>query len=328
MSLISIIIPCRNEEKHIQFCIESLVLQKDLPCKIEILILDGMSTDNTREIIKKLVQKFSNVKMIDNPSKKTPNAFNLGIKNSSGDYICIMGAHSEYDPYFLRNSFDILMNNPGVICSGGPTTARGDNNFAKATAIAMSSPVGVGNAKHRYPDYEGFSEMACFPFFRKEVFDKYGLYDENLIRNQDDEFCFRIRLMGEKIFISPKVKSIYYVRDSITKLFSQYFQYGKWRIPVLMKYKIPISYRQQVPALFFLTILIFALLSIITKIMLIGLFIPVVYSLSLVCFGIIKLKNEKFNVVKYIPVAVFILHFSYALGFVSGIINFGFKKSG
>ena len=324
--MISIIIPCRNEEKYIRDCIDSIFLQKDLPEVIEVLVVDGMSTDNTREIIKELERKYYNLKMIDNPDKITPTALNYGIKNSKGDFICILGAHAEYDPYFIKNSYEILIKDPVIMCSGGPIISKGKNDFAKAVALAMSSSIGVGNAKHRFAEYEGFAEMACFPMFKRVIFDKIGLYDEKLLRNQDDEFCFRLRLNGWKVYLSPKVKSSYYVRDNIPDLFRQYYEYGKWRIPVLQKHKIPISYRQQVPALFFLTIALLFIISYYFKNIFIGLFLPVIYLIVLIGFTIYSFQKERFSIIKHLPGAIFILHFSYALGFLGGIIKLSLNK--
>jgi GT2 family glycosyltransferase len=220
-----------------------------------------------------------------------------------------------------------MESHPEVYCTGGPIISKGSNDFAKAVAISMSSSIGVGNANHRIPDFEGYAEMACFPMFKKEVFSKFGLYDESLVRNQDDEYCFRIRLNGGKIFISPKVKSSYYVRDSALKLFNQYYLYGKWRIPVLFKHKVPISYRQQVPALFFLIVLIIFLFAIFINEILIGFIIPALYLIILISFALSKIKKNKFSVIKNIPTAIFILHFSYAIGFLSGIIKLGMNKA-
>jgi succinoglycan biosynthesis protein ExoA len=297
------------------------MLQKELPENIEILIVDGMSTDNTRDIIRKLEKKYNNVRMIDNPRKITPAALNYGINNSKGEYICILGAHAEYDSYFIKSCYDILNNDPEIMCSGGPIISKGKNNIAKAVALAMSSSIGVGNAKHRFPHYEGFAEMACFPMFKKEIFDKIGLYDESLVKNQDDEFCFRLRLNGWKVFISHKAKSSYYVRDNLLSLFRQYYDYGKWRIPVLQKHKIPISYRQQVPALFFFTITLCLIVAIYLNNIFLGLLLPVTYLIALVGFSLLNIKKEGINIVKYLPVVLFILHFSYAIGFSVGLLK-------
>jgi succinoglycan biosynthesis protein ExoA len=325
--LISVIIPCFNEEKFIESCIASLLKQKNIPGNFEILVVDGISTDSTRSILNSITVKNTNVKVIDNVKKITPVAFNLGIRNSSGEYICIMGAHSEYDENYLANCLKLFSEHPEVSCVGGPIISKGKNNFAKATAIAMSSPVGVGNAKHRFPDYEGYAEMACFPMFKRVVFDEVGLYDETLVRNQDDEFCFRLRLNGGKIYISPAIVSEYFVRDTPAGLFKQYYDYGKWRIVVLRKHKIPIAFRQFVPALFFTIILLFAVVSLFIENITIGLFIPAVYIISLIIASLKVLPANGTKVAVNFIFSVIILHLSYASGFISGLFNTPLKST-
>jgi succinoglycan biosynthesis protein ExoA len=325
-TIISVIIPCRNEKIYIADTINSILSQKINGYEFEIIVVDGISQDGTREILNTLSTTNKNIKVIDNPAKVTPVALNIGINNSSGQYIAILGAHAEYSDDFFRENLELMKMHPDVSCTGGPIISKGKNYFAKAAAIAMSSPIGVGNAKHRFPAFEGYAEMACFPFFKKEVFDKYGLYDESLTKNQDDEFCFRIRLQGAKIFLSNRVKSTYYVRDNFSKLFSQYFSYGKWRIPVLLKHKIAISYRQQVPALFFITIALLFIISFYFHNILIGLFLPIIYFLILTGFSVSFIKKENIKVIQYLPAIVFILHFSYAMGFVCGIVKSGINK--
>jgi GT2 family glycosyltransferase len=289
-------------------------------------VVDGMSQDGTREILYELSSNNKNIRIFDNPARITPVALNIGIRNSVGKYIAILGAHAEISDDYFKLNLELMERHPDVSCTGGPIISRGKNDFAKAAAISMSSFIGVGNAKHRFPEYEGYAEMACFPMFRREVFDKYGMYDENLIKNQDDEFCFRIRLNGEKIYISSKVISNYYVRDSFRKLFKQYYQYGLWRIFVLRKHKTTISYRQQIPALFFLAVFLLIILSVMLKSLIIGLVLPFLYLLVIVGFTLIYLKKESMNVTKNIPAAIFALHFSYALGFISGLFKFGINK--
>jgi glycosyltransferase involved in cell wall biosynthesis len=324
---VSVIIPCYNEEKYIAECILSILSQKKIN-NLEIIVVDGMSTDNTKQILQELINMYKDKEIIivNNTQRITPVALNLGIKRSSGDYICIMGAHAEYDHEFLSNCLGLIKNHPNVSCVGGPILSKGKNDFAKAVAISMSSPIGVGNANHRFPEFEGYAEMACFPFFKREVFDKYGLYDESLVKNQDDEFCFRIRLKGAKIYISNKVKSAYYVKDSFSKLFNQYFSYGKWRIPVLLKHKIPISYRQQIPALFILTIFLLFIIAFYFNNIYVALFLPLFYLIILIGFSVFKLQKEKFQIIKFIPAAVFILHFAYGLGFLSGVFKVSMDK--
>lgn len=323
--LISVIIPCRNEEYFIEKCVVSIINQKGIK-SLEVLVVDGMSNDNTGIILKRLSNSYKNVKIFDNLSKTTPQALNIGIKNSKGKFVCIMGAHSEYDEYFLKNGLELLNDNPEVSCVGGPIVSIGNSNFGKAVALAMSSPIGVGNAKHRFPNYEGYAEMACFPLFRREVFSQIGLYDEYFIRNQDDEFCLRLNKNGGKVFISPKVRSHYYVRDSLKSLFIQYYNYGFWRIAVIKKHKMTISFRQLVPFLFYSISIILFMFSLIVENLLLGIVLPLLYLISIFFYSINVLWRYNFKIAVRFPLVVITLHISYAIGFLFGIFKFGFKN--
>ncbi|MBK9282738.1 MAG: glycosyltransferase family 2 protein [Sphingobacteriaceae bacterium] len=320
--IISVIIPCRNEEKYIGECLISLLNQENVKDKIEILVVDGMSTDNTRNIVHNISMDNPQVILVDNPQFLTPHALNSGIKNAKGKFIAILGAHADYSSDYLATCLELAKQHPEVSCVGGPIISKGRTPFAKAAALAMSSIIGVGNAKHRFPDYEGYAEMACFPVFRRDVFDKYGLYDESLIRNQDDEFCFRITKSGGKVFISPKAKSSYFVRESPLALFKQYYNYGFWRVAVLMKHKIPISYRQQIPILFYLTVIILVILGLVLNDLILGMLLPALYLAAIIVCSIPIFINNQLNAAVWFPVAVIVLHLSYAAGFFIGIIKF------
>jgi succinoglycan biosynthesis protein ExoA len=320
--IISVVIPCRNEEKYISKCLSSLLNPKEVKDICEIFIVDGMSTDSTRAIVNEISNNHPQVKLLDNPKHSTPYALNVGIKNVKGEFIAILGAHAEYAPDYLTTCLELFNQHPDISCAGGPIISKGKNSFAKATALAMSSVIGVGNAKHRFPEYEGYAEMACFPVFRKNVFDKYGLYDESLIRNQDDEFCFRLTRGGEKIFISPKAKSAYYVRESPISLFKQYYQYGFWRVAVLKKHKIPISYRQQVPIIFYALIILLAIFGLVFDNLILSVLFPTLYLLIIIAFNVPIFIKEKFAIAIRFPIAVLVLHLSYAIGFISGTIKF------
>ncbi len=316
--LISVIIPCRNEEKYISPCLNSLLQQKNLNGSFEIIVVDGMSNDDTRDILNRLSNDNEKISVLLNEQKYTPFALNMGIKNSKGRYIVIMGAHSVYDKYYLASCLKLFEQHPEVSCVGGPIKSIGMNNIGRAIATAMSHPIGVGNAKHRFPDYEGYAEMACFPMFKREVFKEIGLYDESLIKNQDDEFCFRLRQNNKYIYISPRVQSEYVVRSSFSSLFMQYYLYGYYRVAVIRKYKIPISYRQIVPPSFFITIFALLVLAIVLGRIWIGLLVPIIYIISIVFVAIIS-KKIKPGLKLFFIYSVFILHISYSAGFLRAI---------
>ena len=318
---ISFVIPCRNEVKYISETINSILNQKIQYKDIEIIIVDGLSDDGTKEILSDIQKKDSRIIVIDNVKKITPVALNLGVKKATGDHIFILGAHAKITNDYVTNCFQIFENHNDVSCAGGPITSISNSALGKAIALAMSSSIGVGNAKHRFPDYEGYAEMACFPVFKKEVFNQIGYFDEELIRNQDDDFCFRLRKSGGKIYISSRVKSFYYVRESIRSLFKQYYQYGFWRIALLKKHKLPIALRQQIPFLFFSLVLILFFLGIFLNDLKISFALPGLYLLILILYTLKILIVEKKLYSRWLPLVIFSLHFSYGLGFAVGIIK-------
>ncbi|MEO8231615.1 MAG: glycosyltransferase family 2 protein [Ignavibacteriota bacterium] len=323
---ISFIVPCRNESKYIVKTINSILSQDMIGSDFEIIIVDGISDDGTREKLKELELQDSRIVIIDNEKKVTPVALNLGVKKAKGDYILILGAHASIAADYAYNCIKILESHVDASCAGGPIISIGESNLGKAIAVAMSSTLGVGNAKHRFPNYEGFAEMACFPVYKKEVFEQIGLFDEQLVRNQDDDFSFRLRLKGGKIFISPKAKSFYVVRDSLPKLFKQYSQYGYWRVALLKKHKLPIAMRQQIPFLFFSSVILLILLGIILQKMVVGIILPVVYFITLIIFSLKIFIFEKKYFAYWLPVVIPVLHFSYAYGFFQGILKFSISK--
>lgn len=326
--IVSVVIPCRNEAEYIKKTIHSIFNQKNIPGEIEILVVDGMSTDGTKDLLDKISSEDNRVKLLPNPKKITPVAMNLGINNALGEYIAIMGAHSEYDENYLSECLKLFNIDSSIMCTGGPIQSEGRTNFGKASALAMSHPIGVGNAKHRFPNYEGYAEGAGFPVFKKEVFKKIGLYDESLVRNQDDELNFRLTKAGYKVYLSPKVKSKYYVRDNPKKLFTQYYDYGFWRIATLKKHGAAVSIRQLIPAIFYLFILSTIIISPFLPInpVITILTIPVIYLIIIAIFTLEIILEKGIKIGLMFPLAIMILHFSYALGFLKGIKLFRNKK--
>jgi succinoglycan biosynthesis protein ExoA len=248
--MLSVIVPCRNESRHIESCVRSILGQERPSGGLEVIVADGLSDDGTREILQRLITHHPELRMVDNPRRVTPCAMNTGIREARGRYIAILGAHCEYADDYLRVCVELLNEHPEASCVGGPIMSAGTSSFGRAVAAAMSHPVGIGNAKHRHPNYEGYAEGACYPVFRKEVFETIGLYDEMLVRNQDDELNYRLTKQGGKVFLSPRARSTYFVRETVASLFRQYFEYGYWRVAVIRKHRIPASFRHLVPPIF------------------------------------------------------------------------------
>lgn len=323
--MVSIIVPCRNENDRIESCMRSILAQTCSVGGFEVIVVDGLSTDGTRAILTNLAEGDPRLRIVDNPSQTTPYAINIGIRAARGRYVAILGAHTEYAPSYLQACLELLQEHQEVCCVGGPIISQGKGRFGRAVAAVMSHPVGVGNAKHRLPDYEGYAEGACYPMFRKEVFEKVGLYDESFIRNQDDEFNYRLALHGEKIFISPRARCTYFVRETPSRLFQQYFQYGFWRVAVLRKHRLPASFRQIVPPAFMWLTL--AALIVGSSLpgwwRLTAVVLPLVYGSTLLSAATGVAYKRGWMIGLLFPLAAAVMHAAYAAGFTWGALKSG-----
>ena len=318
---VSVIIPCKNEERYIAKCIDS-ILQSDYPNElISIYVCDGLSNDKTPEIVREIAKQHNNVHLLINQKETTPYALNLGLKTSTADVKIILGAHAEVDTAFIAENVKVLNKYPEVGCSGGIIINVFENETSEVIGTAMSSPFGVGNAHFRTGQKDGFVDTVAFGAYRKEVFEKIGYFDEELARNQDDEFNFRMLKEGFKIFLSKNIRSKYYVRASFNKLFRQYYQYGYWKVFVNKKHHTITTIRQLIP-LFFVLFLLFAAVTSFVHPLLFGfnLSILVLYFAFAFIFAM-KIAKKK----KQIPRIIFtflILHISYGWGYLMGIIDF------
>ena len=325
---VSVIVPCRNEKNHIEEGVRSILAQDSPKGGFEVLVVDGMSTDGTRKILDGLILEDTRLRVIDNPDCFTPHAMNAGIREAKGRFIAIMGAHTHYSNNYIQTCVELFDEHPEVWCTGGPIHSKGESPFGCAVAVAMSHPIGVGNAKHRFRDFEGYAEGACFPMFRRDVFEKIGLYDENLVRNQDDELNFRMALKGGKVYLSPRAKCLYYVRDQPTKLFWQYFYYGYYRVAVLRKHKIPASLRQLAPVVFFplAFVMVVGCLVLPYGWATLGCVPFLAYGCVLLLGGgQVAMKEGAVTGILF-PFAVVIMHVSYALGFLENLLGMPFLK--
>ncbi|WP_315117512.1 glycosyltransferase family 2 protein [uncultured Clostridium sp.] len=323
---VSIVIPCRNEKNYIKKCIDSFINQT-YPAKLfEVLICDGMSDDGTRDIVMEYENKYSNVKLIDNEGLSAPKGMNKGIKYSQKDVIIIFGAHAYAKEDFIEENIKALINNE-VGCVGGPIETINEDDKGMAISLAMSSPFGVGNALFRYAKEETYVDTVAFGCYRRSVLDKIGYFDEELVRNQDDELNFRVIKNGYKILLSPKIKSYYYSRSSLKKLWKQYYQYGFWKVRVMQKHGRTASIRHLVPAAFVITNVLGLLLGLAFKWILYLWFIEIGLYIIGDMVSSFKLINKNKGIWKYIFFIFPILHFSYGLGFLNGLLNFYVFKS-
>jgi succinoglycan biosynthesis protein ExoA len=320
--MVSVVIPCFNEIMHIEASVRSILDQEKPAEGFEIIVADGRSDDGTQDILRILASRYSELRVIDNPGRITPHAMNVGIRAARGKYVAILGAHCHYSSNYLRTCVELLDEHPEASCVGGPIMSAGRSLFGQAVAAAMSNPVVIGNAKHRHPNYEGYAEGACYPVFRKEIFDKIGLYDENLVRNQDDELNYRLTKSGSKVFLSPRARCTYFVRETVGSLFRQYFQYGYWRVAVLKKHRIPASFRHIIPPLF----ISFMFAAGIAALLLPGWWrmvamVPyLLYGATLLVAGMRASDSEDRRIALLFPIAAATIHMGYATGFLWAIV--------
>jgi len=324
---ITVIMPIRNEADFIERAVRS-ILDNDYPAeRMEILAVDGMSDDGTREIVTRLSVADSRVKMLDNPRRITPAAMNIGIKAARGDLFIRIDGHTEIPPDFIAASIRCLHEHPEAWIAGGYIKTVADSYTGRAIASAMCSPIGVGNSRFRLGDYEGWVDTLAFGTHRMWIVDKVGYFDEELVRNQDDEFNLRIILAGGKIWMSKAVQSTYFSRGSLGKLWKQYFQYGFWRIRTLQKHKKPASFRQLVPLIFVLSLLLPGLAGFLWKPLWILLAIEVaLYVLGLLVGALDVGRKSGWKYAPLAPAVFAILHSAYGLGCLWGVVRFSILR--
>ncbi len=326
LPFVSVIMPVRNEATFVARSLGA-VLAQDYPAdRMEIIVADGMSTDGTRGVVQMLRAEHPNLRMIDNPGKIVPTGLNAALDAACGDILIRVDGHSEVAPDFVRQNVSVMQEQVEAWCVGGPLIHHARSHSGRAIAIAMAHPVGVGNALHHFAGYEGWSQGVPFPAFRRWVFQKVGRFEEQLVRNQDDEFNYRIMQAGGRIYISPRIRYLYFVRERLLQLFKQYFQYGFWRIPVMRKHHRPTSLRQLAPPLFLLSVVGLILLAIIFNHAAIAFVMPGLYLSVLLTSAMTKVRTEPLSVVIRVPLAIAVMHFGYGLGIAYGLWASVFKR--
>jgi succinoglycan biosynthesis protein ExoA len=319
LPLVTVIMPIRNEVAFIAHLLDAILAQDYPASRMEVIVVDGMSTDGTREIVHRYQAEHPSLRLIDNPLQIVPTGLNTGLAHARGEVIIRVDGHCDLSRDFVRANIAILTEHTEAWSVGGPIVHVAKSLFGKAVATAMSHPLGVGNASHRFANYEGYGEGAVFPAVRRWVFERVGEFDERLVRNQDDEFNYRITQAGGKIYISPRIRSTYFVRERIELLYRQYFQYAFWRIPVVRKHRRPTTLRQLAPLLFYLAMISSLLLGLWLKQPLLAVALPLVYGTILLGSGLALVPRVGFAVACLVPVAMATMHAGYAAGSTYGL---------
>jgi succinoglycan biosynthesis protein ExoA len=318
----SIIIPCRNESGYIEKCLRSIFRQQIDPSQLEVIVADGMSDDGTRQILARLAGEYQNLRVIDNPDRIVSSGLNAAIRAAKGQIIIRMDAHSQYAPDYIKQCL-LVLEETRADNVGGPWIARGDGYIGLAIAAAFQSSLGVGGARGHNPKYEGEIDTVYLGCWRRELFDRIGFFDEELIRNQDDEFNLRLARYGGRIWQSPRIRSWYRPRASLRDLFRQYFQYGYWKVRVIQKHRLPASIRHLIPGVFVIALALLTAAAPFGALPAYGLGVLLAtYILFTVTASVIVGARHGVRILPALPAVFVCYHLSYGLGFLRGIWDF------
>jgi glycosyltransferase involved in cell wall biosynthesis len=317
---VSVIVPCYNEGKTVQFLLQAILGQSYEIKNLEVVIADAMSTDNTRQKILEFSKSNSAlaIRIVDNPKRTIPSAVNLAANSAKGKYLVRMDAHSVPNKDYILNSVNLLKSGKAQNVGGVWEIYPGDDScIAKAIARAVSHPLGAGDANYRISIKADYVDTVPFGAFKKVDFIDLGGFDENLLSNEDYEFNTRLRQNGGKIWLDPSIHSKYYARKNLKELGKQYWRYGFWKNRMLRKYPRSLRWRQAIPPLFLLFIIIFGVLSLFTPIariilgMGVGFYLCALFLSS--CIESVKMKNGCYM---KMVLAFATIHFCWGGGFL------------
>jgi glycosyltransferase involved in cell wall biosynthesis len=332
---VTLIVPCRNEAGTIEQCLRSAMAQQDCGADWEIIVADGLSEDGTRQILERLAAAEPRLRVIDNPKRIVSTGLNAAIRQARGEVILRLDAHTEYAPDYVRCCLEVLAQTRADNV-GGPALTKTHAYLPRAIAAAYHSPFAVGGAGFHNPTREGPVDTVPYGCWRRSVFERFGCFDENLVRNQDDEHNLRIVRGGGTVWQSPRIRSWYRPRASLAALFEQYFQYGYWKVCVIRKHKLPASLRHLAPGSFLLALGLLAaasVLSVLTPLPLarapwLLLWLAGLYAACVAAAALLTARQTDWKLLPVLPLVFVCYHFGYGCGFLRGMLHFIILRRG
>ncbi|HXW71850.1 MAG TPA: glycosyltransferase family 2 protein [Methylocella sp.] len=321
---VSVIMPIRNESNFIGRSLGAVLTQDYLHQFLEVLIADGMSVDGTPEAIARVAEAHPEipVTVIENTGAIVSTGFNLALARARGGVIVRIDGHTIIAPDYIRQCV-IALQRSGADNVGGRMDAVGQTRFGEAVSLATSTPFGVGGASFHYSEREAWVDTVYMGAWPRRVFDRVGAFDEEQVRNQDDEFNYRLRESGGRILLSPSIKSRYYTRSTPTALWQQYYEYGYWKVRVMQKHPWQMRPRQFVPPFFAAALLVSSGLAPFFAAAQWGLGLAVgCYTAANLTASAMTSRWRNWRLLPLLTLAFAILHLSYGLGFLSGLVRF------
>jgi len=331
--LVSIIVPCYNEEKTIHHLLEAVIAQTYPLAQMELIISDGQSTDRTRDVIEQFRRKHKglNLQVVENTARTIPSGLNLAIRHARGEYIIRLDAHSMPIPEYVERCVAAHQAGRGDNIGGvWDIRAGADTWEARSISLAAAHPLGAGDAMYRLNAKEGATDTVPFGSFRRELIDRIGSFDETLLANEDYEFNTRIRQGGGVVWLDPSIRSVYFSRATFAQLAIQYWRYGFWKWRMLQRYPQTLRLRQAMPPLFVLSLIVLSVLSLWVA--------PAVY-LLVVQIGLYlfmlggagaqqAFTKRKLYLFWGLPIAIMTMHLAWGAGFLWSAIRSVFVKNG
>ena len=322
------IVPCRNEKAHIRRFLQSLLAQELDGLDCEFLIADGMSDDGTRQILAEWQPRFAgSLVNLDNQDRYVSHGLNRAIRRARGEIIIRMDVHSIYAPDYVRQCVSTLLSS-GAENVGGPALTQGETYLERAICLAYQSKFGCGGARFHEAGYEGYADTVTYGCWRKSTLEKLGGFDEQFVRNQDDELNLSLIRQGGKIWQTPKICSWYRPRSSLRALARQYGQYGYWKTRVIRKHRIPASWRHLVPGAFALALVMSGVAALFVPIcrLLFGSIVALYVMASSAASILACRRMENLKLLPVMPIVFGAYHLSYGLGFLRGLCDLGMKR--
>ena len=319
---VTVILPIRNEADRIGECLRAVVGQSYPAELTEILVADGMSEDETREVVAGWAGEHANIRLLDNPGRIVPTGMNAALRQARGEIIVRVDGHTIINPDYVEKCVAALART-GAWNVGGRMNAVGASAFGEAVALATSSTFGIGGGRFHLAEREEEVDTVYMGAWPAEVFKRVGLFDEELVRDQDDEFNYRLRGAGGRIVLCPEIKSEYQTRGNPSRLWRQYFEYGFWKVRVLQKHPRQMSTRQFVPPAFVAGLAGLALLGLLAPDW--GWFFWLMagaYGLANLTASAVAASRRGWKHFFRLPLVFAILHVGYGCGFLSGLARF------